>query len=98
MASVDALRRTFVLANAFKEGDLSVGGTADEALRADARKVLLGCRVGDIRRATFVDDGVSDALERTRDHTHDADLDPLTIERVKETILGPNGPEWVRRH
>ena len=98
MASVDALRRTFVLANAFKEGDLSVGGTGDETVRTDARKALLACRVGDIRRATFVDDGVTDALERTRDRTQDADLDPLTIERVKDTILGSTGPEWVRRH
>ena len=98
MASVDALRRTFVLANAFKEGDLPVGGTADEAVRADARKSLLGCSVGEIRRATFVDDGVTDALERTRDRGQDADLDPLTIERLKETILGANGADWVRRY
>jgi ethanolamine ammonia-lyase large subunit len=98
MASVDALRRTFVLANAFKEGDLLVGGTVDEAERAEARQALLGCRVGDIRGATFVDDGVTEALERTRDRRQDADLDPLTIERIKDTILGSHGPEWVRRH
>src|SRR5688572_9174103 len=98
MASVNALRRTFVLANAFKEGDLLVGGTGDDAVRADARRALLGCRVGDIRGATFVDDGVTEALERTRDRRQDADLDPLTIERIKDTILGSHGPEWVRRH
>lgn len=98
MASADALRRTFVLANAFKEGDLLVGGTADDAVRDEARTELLHSRVGDIRRATFVDDGVTEALERTRDRTQDANLDPLTVARLKTRVLGSTGPEWARRH
>ena len=61
------LRRLFALANAFKEGDLAVGGTTDDRLREDARRVLLATTVGDIRRAVLVDDGVTAALERSRD-------------------------------
>ena len=38
MPSADALRRTLLLANAFKEGDLPLGGTRDHAIRADARR------------------------------------------------------------
>ena len=34
-------RNLFVLANAFKEGDLAVGGTTDDRLRAEARRELL---------------------------------------------------------
>src|SRR5947207_4003662 len=42
------LRRTFSLANAFKEGDLAVGGTAEDGLREAARRVLLSITVGDV--------------------------------------------------
>jgi ethanolamine ammonia-lyase large subunit len=98
MPSVDALRRTLILANAFKEGDLPLGGTRDDALRTDARRELLGYRVGEIRRARLVDDGVSEALERSRDRTRDADLDPLTVARAKEILLSPAGPAWARDH
>src|SRR5262245_51586597 len=92
------LRQTFALANAFKEGDLQVGGTRDDRVREDARGALLATRVGDIRRTTFVDDGVSAALERGRDRSRDGDLDPLTIAHVKDTLLGPDGARWARAH
>jgi len=95
---MDALRRTFVLANAFKEGDLALGGTRDERLRDDARQQLLACRIGDIRRAALVDDGVTDSLERGRDRTKDSELDSLTIARVKEAVLAPEGPAWVHHY
>ncbi|HYS27570.1 MAG TPA: hypothetical protein VEP46_18300, partial [Vicinamibacterales bacterium] len=61
------LRRTFTLASAFKEGDLTVGGTADDHLREDARRALLAATVGDIRRSPPIDDGVTAALDRSRD-------------------------------
>ena len=83
MPSVDALRRTLILANAFKEGDLPLGGTRDDAVRADARRELLDSRIGELRRTRIVDDGVSEALERSRDRTRDSELDQLTIARAK---------------
>ena len=98
MLSVDVLRRTLLLANAFKEGDLPLGGTRDDALRADARRQLLAYRVGEIRRARLVDDGVSEALERSRDHTKDAELDRLTVAQARELLLSPAGPAWARDH
>jgi ethanolamine ammonia-lyase large subunit len=87
-----------VLANAFKEGDLAVGGTADDAVRTAARESLLAMRVGDIRRTAIVDDGVTDALQRSRDASHDADLDALTIGEFKNILLGEHGPGWARAH
>jgi len=45
-----------------------------------------------------VDDGVTEAIERTRDRTTDPDLDALTIGRVKQTLLSPAGPSWARHH
>ncbi|TMG79807.1 MAG: hypothetical protein E6H78_19740, partial [Betaproteobacteria bacterium] len=92
------LRRTFSLANAFKEGDLAVGGTAEDGLREAARRVLLSITVGDIRRAVLVDDGVTAALTRTRDRRFDDDLDALTIGQAKTVLLGPGAAAWARRH
>ena len=90
--------RAFALANAFKEGDLAVGGTRDDLLRAEAKRELLAMRVADIRLSVFVDDGVSAALERGRDRGRDGGLDSLTMARIKETLLGESGPEWARTH
>ena len=95
---MDALRRTFLLANAFKEGDLPLGGTRDDVVRSEARQQLLAYRVGDIRRAMFVEDSVSEALEQTRDRAHDSQLDPLTVAQLKETLLSPAGAAWARHH
>ena len=92
------LHQLFVLANAFKEGDLPVGGTRDDGIRSDARRELRATRLGSIRRASFVDDGVSAAIERGRDHAHDRDLDVLTVEQVKTTLLAADGAAWARRH
>jgi ethanolamine ammonia-lyase large subunit len=95
---LDDLRRAFALANAFKEGDLPVGGTADEAVRNDARRQLFHTTVREIRRVRFVDDRVTDSIERTRDSTRDPDLDALTIGELKQTLLSPAGPSWAGHH
>jgi ethanolamine ammonia-lyase large subunit len=91
----DELRRTLVLANAFKEGDLAVGGTADDRLREEARAALAAATVGDVRRVAIVADGVTAALEASRDRQHDADLDGLTVGAIKAILLGPGAPAWV---
>ena len=98
MPSVDALRRLFTLANAFKEGDLPVGGTRDDTVRRDARQDLLHTRVADIRRAGVVDDGVSEALARTRDRSRDAELDSLTVGDLKNTLCDARGAAWAHAH
>ena len=98
MPSADALRRTLLLANAFKEGDLPLGGTRDHAIRGDARRELLGYRLGEIRRTRIIEDGVTDSLERSRDRTRDSEIDPLTVAQLKEILLSPAGPDWARRH
>ena len=91
-----ALREIFVLANAFKEGDLPVGGTADDRVREEARNALMATTIGDIRRAVFVDDGVSASLQQSRDRQFDAELDSLTIAQLKATLCGPDAPGWAR--
>ena len=88
-----ALRQLLALANDFKEGDLAIGGTADDRLRDEARRALRATGVGEIRRTAVVDDGVTDALERVRDRSLDAELDPLTVGRLSERLLAPGAYE-----
>jgi ethanolamine ammonia-lyase large subunit len=91
-------RRLFAVANAFKEGDLLVGGTADDRLRAEARGELAAVSLRDIRRMSLVDDGVSEFIERGRDRGLDADLDRLTVGRLREVLLAGDGAAWARAH
>ncbi|HUE84850.1 MAG TPA: ethanolamine ammonia-lyase subunit EutB [Vicinamibacterales bacterium] len=92
------LRQLLALANPFKEGDLAVGGTTDDRLREDAQDELLAIEVGDIRRSVVVDDGVTAALERSRNRQFDSEVDELTIGRVKSLLLGHGAAAWARRH
>ena len=92
------LRRTLVLANAFKEGDLSVGGFDDERLRLEARRAVLGLRLDEINRTSVVDDGVTEALSRTLDRQRARDLDGQTIAQIRDVLLGPSAQHWASRH
>ena len=82
------LRRTFVLANAFKEGDLLAGGTRDDRVREEARRALLATPLGEIRRTTLVEDRVSDALSRALDGNLQSELDRLTVGHLRQRLLG----------
>ena len=92
------LRSAFVLASEFKEGDLALGGTSDERLRAEARRAIAALRVGEIAPSAFVDDGVSEALARSLDAPLAAELAPLTIAELKRLLLGPDGSRWAARN
>ena len=89
------LRQTLTLANAFKEGDLLVGGTRDERVREHARSSLLAARLLDIRGAAVVDDGVTDALARSLDMQRARQIDHLTVAQFKGLVLGPGAAAWV---
>src|SRR5688572_28536323 len=92
------LRRLFVLANSFKDGDLLVGGTRDDALRADARRELLATPLAELHRTPLVEDGVSDALARSVDGRVQKQLDTLTVHRLKQRLLAPQAAAWFVRH
>jgi ethanolamine ammonia-lyase large subunit len=87
----DALRRTLTLASAFKEGDRAVGAGGDPAVRREARQALLATTLGDIHRTALVEDGVSEALARSRDRTRDGELGLWTVARLRDTLLAPGG-------
>src|SRR6266508_1667650 len=92
------LRQILVLANEFKEGDLAVGGTRDEAVRDEARRALRAMKLGEIRRLALIDDGVTKALSQSLDRELQTALDPLTIDDLTKKLLDPGAPQWIARH
>jgi ethanolamine ammonia-lyase large subunit len=94
----NVLRQTLTLASAFKEGDLAVGGTTDDRLRADARRALLATKIADIHNTTLIEDGISDALERFRDRHFDGELGTLTIAHLRAALLAPGAATWVQAY
>ena len=97
MGSAD-LRLTLTFANAFKEGDLRVGGTRDEHVREAARQALLATSLREIRGTTLVSDGISEAIGRSLDQQLARDIDHLTVARLKKILLARDAPRWVARY
>ena len=92
------LRLTFVLANEFKEGDQLVGGADDADVREDARRSLGALRLGEVVSAAFVDDGVTEALERSLNAQLLVEVSGLTVAGLKQILLSPAGAGWIRRY
>ena len=92
------LRRILALASAFKEGDLAVGGTTDERLRADAREALLHTPIADIHATVLIDDGVTAALQRARARQFDAQLSGWTIADLRRSLLDARAAKWSQTH
>src|SRR5919106_242885 len=91
------LLQAFVLANAFKEGDLCVGGTRDEKLRAEARQVVASLPLKTIaENLPVAEDGVSEALARSAKLP--SAVADLTLGRLKQILLGPEGARWAQRY
>src|SRR5258708_5840110 len=92
------LRQTFVLANEFKEGDLLVGGSDDDRVRDEARRSLQALRIGEILPTAFVDDGVTESLERSLNAPSLAEISGLTVAGLKQVLLSPAGAGWIQRY
>jgi ethanolamine ammonia-lyase large subunit len=92
------LSQIFVLANEFKEGDLNVGGTRDDHIRREARDALAALSLGDIARADFVEDQVTEALHRSLDPQLAGKVAHLTVAELKRILLSPQGASWIERH
>lgn len=92
------LLRAFALANEFKEGDLLVGGTRDESVRAAARAQLGALELGALTATALVEDGVSDALAASLNRRLAAEISSLTAGEVKAILLGSGGADWARRY
>lgn len=90
---------TFALAGEFKEGDLVVGGTRDDQLRAEARRSLANLRLGDIAKTPLVEDGVSELLTRFADKNLVREIASLTVGTAKRMLLASGSAElWLQRY
>jgi ethanolamine ammonia-lyase large subunit len=94
----DQLSQIFVLANEFKEGDLSVGGTRDDHIRREARAALAAVSLGDIASADFVEDQLTEALHRSLDPQLSTKVAHLTVAELKRILLSPEGASWIEHH
>jgi ethanolamine ammonia-lyase large subunit len=89
------LIRIFTLSNAFKEGDLPVGGTRDDKEREEARAALASIKAGEITRTMFVDDGITAALNEALDRILFDEIASLTAGTIKEKLLSDDGRAWA---
>jgi ethanolamine ammonia-lyase small subunit len=92
------LSQIFVLANEFKEGDLNVGGTRDDHIRRQARAALAALSLGDIARADFVEDQVTEALHKSLDPQLAGKVARLSVAEFKRILLSPEGASWIEHH
>lgn len=92
------LSQIFVLANEFKEGDLNVGGTRDDRVRREAREALAALSLGEIARAEFVEDQVTEALHRSLDPQLAGKVAHLNVAELKQILLSSQGASWIERH
>jgi ethanolamine ammonia-lyase large subunit len=92
------ITRAFTLANEFKEGDLPLGGTRDDKLRAEARRQISHMTAADISRADFVEDAISQALRAGLDGAAFSDIAGLTVGGIKQRLLSRDGPAWASRY
>ncbi|HEX7333024.1 MAG TPA: ethanolamine ammonia-lyase subunit EutB [Pyrinomonadaceae bacterium] len=92
------LSEIFVLANEFKEGDLNVGGTCDDHVRREAREVLAALSLGDIARAEFVEDQVTEAVHQSLDLELAGMVAHLTVAELKQILLSSQGASWIEDH
>lgn len=96
--NIDDLTRVFVLANEFKEGDVAVGGTPDDKLRAEARGELASLRLGDISDSVFIDDEVTATLHNSLDSDLADGISGLTVADLKRILLSADGAAWAHRY
>ena len=59
--------------------------------------MLLSTSLRAIARVRLVDDGVSAAIEESRDRRFDQELDALTVAQFKTALLGAEGAAWAAK-
>ena len=92
------MRCEFVLANEFKEGDLLVGGTRDPQVRSEARAAVAALTAGEITRTCFVDDQVTEALQRSLNSQLANEISRLTVAELKTLLLSSRGAVWLSHY
>lgn len=90
------LLQIFALANEFKEGDLPVGGTVDESVRAEARNCLGALRLREITGTALVEDELSALLAISLNAQLAAEVSHLTVDELKGVLLKRGANAWAQ--
>ena len=90
------LKLLFARANAFKEGDLSIGGTTDELLRTDARNQISAMKIEEIQQTLLVEDQLSELLARSIDRQKLRFIGDMRIAELKQILLGAKAEIWLK--
>jgi ethanolamine ammonia-lyase large subunit len=94
----EKIKHIFAKANDFKEGDMLVGGTLDGDVREDAKKEVAAMRLGVIAGSALVDDGVTEAIQRSLNKRLFSEISQMTVTEMKKALLGINGSDWAVRY
>ncbi len=79
-------------ANAFKEGDLTIGvAAADEASRSNARTLLANTRLSDLERHSLFEDEIYHLIRQTTERDSGHSIRNWTMRKLKDFVL--NKPE-----
>jgi ethanolamine ammonia-lyase large subunit len=92
------MAQTFAQANEFKEGDMLVGGTRDEQQRKESRGSLSRLRLRDITKTVFVEDSVSETLNRSINAQLASEISNLTVNELKRILLRPDAGLWINHY
>lgn len=96
--SSNPLLSIFAKANAFKEGDLMVGGTQDELIREIAKKQVSDLKISQIAASVFVEDRLSEVLAKSLDRKAYKEISHLKISELKQILLSEKAPVWVKTY
>ena len=96
--SSNPLLSIFAKANAFKEGDLMVGGTQDELIREIAKKQVSDLKISQIAASVFVEDRLSEVLAKSLDRKAYKEISHLKISELKQILLSEKAPAWVKTY
>jgi ethanolamine ammonia-lyase large subunit len=93
---MNPLLSLFAQANAFKEGDLLVGGTQDELIREIARGRISDLSIAQIANTDFVEDRLTEILAKSLNRKALKEISHLRISELKAILLSEKGPDWVK--
>lgn len=92
------LKQLLLLANRFKDGDLSIGGTSDEQLSDDARRHISSLTLAELTGAELLEDRVTEALNASLNNRLASELSNLTVAQLKRILLDAKAQSWTESY
>ncbi len=91
------LLQTFVFASEFDGSELN-GNAQDYRQQEEAKRALTGLRLGEITKAAFVEDDLSETLASSVHKLLSRELASLTVGAIKRFLLSSSADLWWQRY